>query len=58
VIIEARKPEQDLSEVPVDRLLLYPGEAAPLMLPAGEWQMTAWTEQGKLNQAVHVVFQP
>lgn len=44
VIVEARAPDAPDDEVPVDRLLLYPGESLPLLLPQGQWRLTAWTE--------------
>lgn len=46
VIVEARAPDDPADEVPVDRLLLYPGESLPLLLPKGRWRLTAWTERG------------
>ncbi len=46
VVLEARLPNQPLSAMPVDRLLLYPGDAHPLLLPRGQWVITAWTSEG------------
>lgn len=54
VIIEARAPGHATEEVPVDRLLLYPGESLPLLLPPGRWRLTAWTVDGALSEPVVV----
>ena len=54
VIIEARAPGEDLEMIPVERLMLYPGETLPLLLPEGEWVLTAWTEDGPLGEPVTV----
>jgi hypothetical protein len=40
--------------IPVERLMLYPGETLPLLLPEGEWVLTAWTEDGPLGEPVTV----
>lgn len=54
VIVEARAPQDAFDEVPVDRLLLYPGESLPLLLPPGRWLLTAWTGDGALGDPVVV----
>jgi hypothetical protein len=54
VILEARAPEQMLAHVPADRLLVYPGEAPVLLLPQGEWVITAWNAEGAAGEAVSV----
>jgi hypothetical protein len=54
VIVEARAPQDAIDEVPVDRLLLYPGESLPLLLPPGRWRLTAWTRDGALGDSVTV----
>jgi hypothetical protein len=54
VIVEARAPQEAFDEVPVDRLLLYPGESLPLLLPPGRWRLTAWTGDGALGDPVVV----
>ncbi|WP_440959247.1 hypothetical protein ACFELO_03795 [Oceanicaulis sp. LC35] len=54
VIIEARAPGEDLEMIPVERLMLYPGETLPLLLPEGEWVLTAWTEDGAFGDPVTV----
>ncbi len=52
VIIEARYPGETLDHMPVERLMLYPGDTHPLLLPAGEWILTAWTAEGAYGEAV------
>ena len=54
VIIEARAPGEDFEMIPVERLMLYPGETLPLLLPEGEWVLTAWTQDGPLGEPVTV----
>jgi hypothetical protein len=54
VIVEARTPAQRADEVPSDRLMLYPGESLPLLLPAGKWRLTGWREDGSRLAAVEV----
>lgn len=54
VIIEAHAPEDPDDEVPVDRLLLYPGESLPLLLPQGQWRLTAWTGDGAVAAPVTI----
>ncbi len=52
VIYEVRASGRSIESAPIERLLLYPGEAWPLLLPPGEWGVTAWTEQGAYGQPV------
>lgn len=54
VIIEARAPGRPLDELPVDRLLLYPGESLPLLLPSGTWRLHAWTPDSGVRNGVDV----
>lgn len=54
VIIEARAPGATLDHLPIDRVLVYPGEAPVLLLPQGEWVVTAWNGEGQAGEAVTV----
>lgn len=54
VIIEARAPGEGIEMIPVERLMLYPGETLPLLLPEGDWVLTAWTEDGSFGEPVTV----
>lgn len=54
VIIEARSADQPADEVPVERLLLYPGESMPLLLPTGTWRLTAWTVDGPVDEPIDI----
>ena len=54
VIVEARALDETLEHLPIDRVLVYPGEAPVLLLPQGEWTVTAWTGAGQLGEAVSV----
>ncbi|HBU61547.1 MAG TPA: hypothetical protein DEB67_03865 [Oceanicaulis sp.] len=58
IIIEARAPGEDLGMIPVERLMLYPGERLPLMLPEGDWVLTAWTPEGSFRDPVEVTVPP
>lgn len=51
VILEARRPHDGLGVLPVERLLLFPGEALPLLLPAGRWRIDAFTREGLFASA-------
>ena len=44
--------------IPVERLMLYPGERLPLMLPEGDWVLTAWTPEGSFRDPVEVTVPP
>lgn len=52
VIVEARPVASSLSVVPVDRLLLWPGERLPLLLPPGSYRIDGFVEKGIIEQAV------
>lgn len=54
LIIEARARGASAESVPVERLMLYPGEDVPLLLPEGEWVLTAWTPEGRQGDPVEV----
>jgi hypothetical protein len=54
VIIEARPVGAPLAAMPADRLLIYPGDAAPLLVPPGAWVVTAWTRDGLLGEPVRL----
>jgi hypothetical protein len=54
IVIEARKPGQSIDEVPADRIVLYPGESIPLLLPPGEWRLIAWDERGQRHREIEV----
>lgn len=53
-IIEARHPDAPLDSLAIERLLLYPGEALPLLLPPGTWRLDAFTDQGRYGDPVEV----
>jgi hypothetical protein len=38
-VVEARRVDQSQQATPVDRLLLFPGEALPLLLPPGQYRI-------------------
>lgn len=44
MIVEARFADEPADAVPVDRLLLWPGESIPLVLPPGEFRVSAYEE--------------
>lgn len=46
VIVEARFADEPIEAVPVDRLLLAPGEDVPLLLPPGQFRVTVFFEGG------------
>jgi hypothetical protein len=54
-IIEARHAFEPDEAVPVDRLLLGPGEKLPLLLPTGEFRIDAWSREAGWTKAETVV---
>ena len=55
VIIEALRPEDPDLAVPVERLLLLPGETdIPLLLPPGTYRVEALLKTGKVGGAVTI----
>ncbi len=53
VIVEARG-STDAGTVPVDRILVRPGERPPLLLPPGQWLVEGFTAAGSLGAPVMV----
>jgi hypothetical protein len=45
-LVEARHADEPPDAIPVDRLLLRPGERMPLLLPAGSLRLTQYYEDG------------
>lgn len=52
VLIEARRLNDPDLAVPEDRLMLFPGETLPLLLPPGSYRVEAWTRDGPLGPAI------
>lgn len=50
LMVEARAAAHDeiLATVPLDRVLLFPGEDLPLLLPPGKYRLDAFTRGGRL----------
>jgi hypothetical protein len=51
LILEARAPDATLEHLPIDRVLVYPGETPVLLLPEGQWVVTAWDGEGQVGEA-------
>jgi hypothetical protein len=51
VIVEVRPSNAGLPTVPVDRLLLFPGERLPLLLSRGKYRVDGFVESGRLDLA-------
>jgi hypothetical protein len=45
-LIEARFDSEPPDTIPLDRLLLWPGERLPLLLPAGKIRIQQYFEEG------------
>ena len=43
-IVEARYVDEPMDAVPIDRVMLWPGESLPLLLPAGSYLVTGFHE--------------
>lgn len=54
LLVEARRAGDPDLAVPEDRLMLFPGERLPLMLPPGDYRIEAWTRDGRVAPAVTV----
>ncbi len=44
VLIEARNTGEPPEAVPIDRVLLWPGETRPLLLPVGSYDLIVYFE--------------
>lgn len=55
VLIEARRMGDPALAVPEDRLMLFPGDALPLILRPGDYRIEAWTQNGPLSAPVPVI---
>jgi hypothetical protein len=44
-VLEARYRDEPEAAIPVDRLLIQSGESFPLVLPAGDYRLTVFTEE-------------
>jgi hypothetical protein len=47
-------PGETLEHLPVERVLIYPGETPVLLLPPGDWVVTAWSAEGAYGEAVEL----
>jgi hypothetical protein len=52
IIVEARNAADPADAVPVDRVLIDPGEDIPLLLPPGRYKVRAWLEDRTLTPDV------
>jgi hypothetical protein len=55
VIVEARPEAAELGEVPIDRILLFPGEHLPLLLPPGRYRLDGYLPGAKIAPAPVIV---
>lgn len=58
VIVEARRFEDGIDAIPVDRVLIDPGEDIPLLLPPGRYKARAFLQDGKVTPDVPVTVRP
>jgi hypothetical protein len=57
-IYEARMAGEPANVTPMDRLLLRPGEILPLLLPAGRYDVSVWTEKEGWSSALPLAVAP
>jgi hypothetical protein len=57
-IYEARMAGEPVNVTPMDRLLLRPGEILPLLLPAGRYDVSVWTEKEGWSSALPLAVAP
>lgn len=50
VIVEARALDAGLGTAPLDRVLLFPGEHLPLLIPPGRYRVDGFIEGGRIEQ--------
>jgi hypothetical protein len=53
-IVEARITTEPNDAVPVDRVLLRPGETLPLLLAPGRYRVESWTQERGYSSAVEI----
>ena len=53
-IVEARFLDEPMDAVPIDRLMLWPGEFMPLLLPAGPYRIVAFHEGSYDQMSVEI----
>jgi hypothetical protein len=58
IIVEARRFEDPVTAIPVDRVLIDPGEDIPLLLPPGRYKARAFLQDGKVTPDVPVTVRP
>ncbi|WP_421787591.1 hypothetical protein [Hyphobacterium sp.] len=54
IIVEAHPAGGSTEEVAIDRLMLFPGEDIPLLLPPGRYDLRSWTADGLLGGPVEI----
>ena len=55
VMVEARPEGASLESVPIDRILLFPGEKLPLLLPPGRYRVDGFVSAGRIETAPAIV---
>jgi len=55
VIVEAHLPDEPEDAVPIDRLMLWPGEALPLVLPEGRYLLRSYFEDDENLRWVKII---
>ncbi len=55
VMVEARPEAASLGSVPIDRVLLFPGETLPLLLPPGRYRIDGYLPTGRIETAPVIV---
>jgi hypothetical protein len=55
VMVEARPEDASLESVPIDRILLFPGEKLPLLLPPGRYRIDGYLSTGRMETAPVIV---
>jgi hypothetical protein len=58
IIVEARAADDPVDAVPVDRVLVDPGEDIPLLLAPGRYKARAWLEDGTVTPDVAITVRP
>lgn len=53
-IVEARYLDEPMDAVPIDRVMLWPGESIPLLLPVGSYWIVSFHEGSNEQQSIRI----
>ena len=57
-IVEARYRDDPIDAVPIDRVMVWPGESVPLLLPAGSYSIVGFHEDSDRQPSIFIEVDP